>query len=59
LTTVVPDVAARLAPPPMPSMAPPVELMAPVSEPFFSVPPARETALIVCAKPPRSRVRRR
>ena len=36
--------------------APPVEVTAPVKEPFFKMPPASETALMVCANPPRFRV---
>ena len=54
---VVPAVVLMTAvPPPMPLIVPPVEPTAPVRLPFFSVPPARLTVLIACARPPRSSV---
>jgi len=55
-SVVVPAVVVRLAAPPSPLMAPPVELTAPLRMPFCNVPPASETLLMVCAKPPRSSV---
>lgn len=45
-----------VAAPPSPSIAPPVEVTAPVSAPLRNVPPASATLLIVCVKPPRSSV---
>ena len=40
----------------MPFMLPPVDVTAPVSEPFCNMPPERSTVLIACAKPPKSTV---
>ena len=37
-------------------IAPPVEVTAPVRAPFWIVPPAKLTVLIVCPAPPRSSV---
>lgn len=53
---MVPDVVVRFALPPMPLMFPPDELMAALSAPFCSVPPARFTPAWVCVVWPRSSV---
>ena len=50
---MLPAVVVREAEPPMPSTAPPVEEIAPVSEPFLIAPPVRLMVLMVWAKPPR------
>ncbi len=56
MSVVVPALVVSDALPDSPEMEPPVELIAPVSDPLVSVPPARAMLLIVCAKPPRSSV---
>ena len=49
-------VASSDVDPPIPLTVPPADEIAPVSEPFWIVPPVSVTLLIVCAKPPRSRI---
>ena len=55
-SVVVPEFEVKLVLPAMPVTVPPVDVTAPVSAPFFKMPPASDKTLMVCAKPPRSSV---